>query len=390
MPSIMRGATAIVGVGQTPWYKRGSAADSELKLALRAVVAAADDAGIDPRDIDGFVSWGSEKNSGQNMMSALGTRELRYGALMWIHGGGSAGAIGLAATAIVTGQAHIVVVIRAMAEKGANSRLATAVWQGIEPPHLRVHGMSAPAQGFAMGATRLIEGNGLPREALRDFVLASYYHARRNPNAYGGAIELDAETYESSRCPVEPLHLFDNSRENDAAIALILVSAERAKDYKQKPAYVLSAPMGRYGGKDASAAQDPEGCTTAGFRSVAKRLWAESGYGPGDVDVAQFYANASSAAVNAIIDHGFCTWENVGEFVRFENLIAPNGKPPINTGGGDLADGFIHGAGNNSEAVRQIRGTSANQVPGAKLSLVTGGPNDMFVSTALLASEEAL
>jgi acetyl-CoA acetyltransferase len=390
MPSKMRGATAIVGVGQTPWYKRGSASDPELKLALRAVVAAADDAGIDPRDIDGFVSWGSEKNTGQNMMSALGTRDLRFGALMWTHGGGSAGSIGLAAMAIVTGQADTVVVLRAMAEKGASSRLATAVWQGIDPPHLRVNGMSAPAQGFSMGASRLLEGDGLPREALRAFTLASYYHARRNPQAYGGNIELDEETYESSRCPVEPLHLFDNSRENDAAIALILVSAERAKDYKQKPAYVLSAPMGRFGGQDASAAQDPQGRTTAGFRSVAKRLWAESGYGPGDVDVAQFYSNASSAAVNSIIDHGFCTWENVGEFVRFENLIAPNGGLPINTAGGDLADGFIHGAGNNSEAVRQIRGTSANQVPGAKLSLVTGGPNDSFVSTALLGSEETL
>src|SRR5438067_12981945 len=122
MSSKMRGATAIVGLGQTPWYKRGSAADPELKLALRAVVAAAANAGIDPRDIDGFVSWGSEKNAGQNMMSALGTRDLCFGALMWTHGGGSAGSIGLAATAIVTGQADIVVIIRAMAEKGTSSR----------------------------------------------------------------------------------------------------------------------------------------------------------------------------------------------------------------------------------------------------------------------------
>lgn len=65
--------------------------------------------------------------------------------------------------------------------------------------------------------------------------------------------------------------------------------------------------------------------------------------------MAQFYTNASSAVVNAIIDHGFCTWEDVGEFIRFENLIAPDGRLPINAAGGDLADGFIHGAGNNAE-----------------------------------------
>ena len=100
----------------------------------------------------------------------------------------------------------------------------------------------------------------------------------------------------------------------------------------------------------------------------------------------QVYTNASTAAVNGLIDHGFCTWDDVGEVVRFENLIAPHGGLPVNTAGGDLADGFLHGAGNNIEAVRQIRGTSANQVPDANLSLVTGGPTDYFVSTALLGS----
>jgi len=386
----MRGAAAIVGLGQLPWYKRATAPEPEMKLALRAVVAAAEDAGLDTRDIDGFVSWGSEKNAGQYLMSGLGMRELKYGALMWVHGGGSAGAIGLAASAIATEQAEIVVVIRAMAEKGADSRLMTAVWQGINPPHQRVHGMSAPAQGFAMGASRLLEHDGLPRSALWALVQASYYHASRNPNAYGRQADLDREAYEASRCPVEPLHLFDNSRENDSAIALILVSAERAKDLRQTPAYVLASPMGRFGGNDLGASQGPDGRTTAGFRSVAQRCWQQSGYGPDDVDVAQIYTNASSAAVNAIIDHGFCTWDDVGKLMQFENLIAPDGRLPLNTAGGDLGDGFIHGAGNNAEAVRQIRGTSPNQVPDAKLSLVCGGPNDHFVSTTLLGSEATL
>jgi acetyl-CoA acetyltransferase len=386
----IRGTAAIVGVGQLPWYKRSTAPDPEGKLALMAVVAAADDAGIDPRDIDGFASWGSEKNAGQLLMSGLGMRELKYGALMWTHGGGSAGSIGLAASAIATEQADVVVVIRAMAEKSSETRLMTAVWQGINPPFQRVHGMSAPAQNFALHASRLIDGDGLPRSAMWALVQASYHHASNNPNAYARLAELDFESYERSRCPVEPLHLFDNSRENDCAIALILVAAERAKDFKQKPVYVLSSPMGRYGGRDLSEGQDPDGRTTAGFRSVAARCWRQSGYGPGDVDVAQIYTNASSAAVNAIIDHGFCTWDNVGEFMRFENLIAPDGRLPINTAGGDLADGFIHGAGNNAEAVRQIRGTSPNQVHDVKLSLVCGGPTDHFVSTTLLGSEDTL
>ena len=80
----------------------------------------------------------------------------------------------------------------------------------------------------------------------------------------------------------------------------------------------------------------------------------------------------------------------MGEFVRFENLIAPDGGLPINTAGGDLADGFIHGAGNNAEAVRQIRGTSPNQVPGARVSMVCSGPMVTPVSSSIFGSAEAL
>jgi len=84
-----RGATAIVGSGQTPFYKRGTSPDAEVKLCLRAIVAACEDAGIDPADVDGFVSYGSDHNDGQRLMLGLGTKELRFGGLNWTHGGGS-------------------------------------------------------------------------------------------------------------------------------------------------------------------------------------------------------------------------------------------------------------------------------------------------------------
>jgi acetyl-CoA acetyltransferase len=90
--------------------------------------------------------------------------------------------------------------------------------------------------------------------------------------------------------------------------------------------------------------------------------------------------------VSALIEHGFCTLESAGEFITFDNLIAPNGGLPVNTSGGHLAEGFLHGMSLVNETVRQIRGTSVNQVPGAALSLMTGGPGDPVVSTALLGS----
>lgn len=388
MASKFRGATAVVGIGHTSFYKRGTAPDSELKLCLRAIVAACEDAHINPQDIDGFVSYGSERNDGQRLMPALGTKELRFDALVWSHGGGIPGAVGLAGTAIVAGQADVVVVYRALAEQ-SNMRLRVAVAQNDTAAQYLVNGSDAPAQLCSMRSQRMIEAEGVPRSTMRAMAMASYHHAQKNPWAYGRGVELDEEAYESSRMISEPYHLFDCSRESDGAAAVIVVSADRANDFAQKPAYVLSAPMGAAKGWG-SVEESREPYTSAGFSAVARRLWAESGYGPEDVDVAQIYENFTGPGVAAIIDHGFCTRETAGDFITFENLIAPTGKLPINTAGGNLAEAFLHGMGLVPEAIRQIRGTSVNQVPNAKLSLMTGGPGDTVVSSALFGSEETL
>ncbi|MBN2973359.1 hypothetical protein JW805_15220 [Roseomonas aeriglobus] len=388
MTRSMRGSAAIVGIGQTPYYKRGTSPDAEMKLALRAIVSACDDAGIDPRDVDGFVSYGSEHNTGQKLVPGLGTRELRFGALAWTHGGGIPAAVGIAAAAIHAGQADVVAVYRAMAE-GSNQRLRVAVTQNDTPAQFLVNGIDMVMQRSAMRSRRMIEVDGVPAETLETIARVSYYHAQNNSGAVGHGRMLTHEQYAGSRFISEPYHLFDCSRENDGAAALILVSADRARDLKQKPAYVLSVPMGA--GADGGSREDNhEPYTSVGMIGLAKRMWAESGYGPADVDVAQIYENFTGMAVQSIIDHGFCTAQTAGDFVTFDNLIAPSGSLPINTSGGNIADGFIHGMGSMVEAVRQIRGTSTNQVPGAKLSMMAGGPGDSMTSTGLFGAFETL
>ena len=386
--AIMRGTTAIAGIGETPYHKRGTSGQPALKLALRAIVAACEDAGIEPSEVDGFVSYGSERNDGQRMMPALGTREIRFAALVWTHGGGIPGALGLAASAIVTGQANVVAVYRALSEKGGQ-RLRVDVAQDDTAAQYLVNGLDGPAQMCALRSMRLIEAEGVPARTMRDMALASYYHARRNPRAIGRDTPLDEEGYDQSRWISEPYHLFDCSRESDAGAAVILVSAERAKDLARKPVYLLGAPVGaRRGWGMVEENQNPY--WSAGFQGVAGRLWADTGYGPGDVDVAQIYENMTGMGVSALIEHGFCTLESAGDFITFDNLIAPSGRLPVNTSGGNLAEGFIHGMSLVNEAVRQVRGTSANQVPDAELSLMTGGPGDPLVSTALLGAEATL
>ena len=387
--SRMRGAAAIVGIGQTPYYKRGTSPEPELKLALRAITQAADDAGIDVRDIDGFISYASERSDAAKLMPALGTRECTFTSLVWFHGGGMPATLNIAAAAIMAGQADIVAVYRSMAE-GSSQRLRVIVAQGDTSPQYLVNGLDSPAQILALRAQRLMEHDCVPQSAFYATVRASYYHARNNPMAYGRNVEMSEQVYDNARMISEPYRLFDCSRENDAAACVLVTSAERARDLKQTPAYVLSAPMGTMEGGGALEENWRPYYSTAGQAELAQRLWSESGYGPSDVDVAQIYMNMDSMGIGAMIDHGFFTMEEAGDFCTFDNLIAPAGKLPINTSGGDLAEGFIHGMGLMPEAVRQVRGTSTNQVPGARLSLVTGGPGDLLSSTALLGSEDTL
>ncbi|MEZ0134309.1 MULTISPECIES: thiolase C-terminal domain-containing protein [Novosphingobium] len=385
----MRGAAAIVGIGQTPYYKRGTSPEPELKLALRAITAAAEDAGIDVRDIDGFVSYASERSDAPKLMPALGTRECSFSSLVWFHGGALPATLNLAAMAILSGQAEIVAVYRSMAET-SSQRLRVMVAQNDTSAQYLVNGLDSPAQILALRAQRLMEYHGVPQSALLATTQASYYHAHNNPHAYGRNIEITDEVYANARMISEPYRLFDCSRENDGAACVILVSAERAKDLKQKPAYVLSAPMGTMEGGGALEENWRPYYATAGQKELADRMWRESGYGPKDVDVAQVYMNMNAMGIGSMIDHGFFSFEEAGEFCTLDNLIAPTGRLPINTSGGDLGEGFIHGMGLIPEAVRQIRGTSTNPVPDAKLSLVTGGPGDIMSSTALLGSEETL
>jgi acetyl-CoA acetyltransferase len=385
----LRGATAIVGVGQTPYYKRGTAPEPELSLCLRAIVAACEDAGIAPEDVDGFVSYGADNNSGPRLMTSLGTRDLRFSTLVWNGGGGGIpGALGVAASAVIARQADCVAVYRAMAE-GTGGRLRDAVMQDHVGPQYTANGIDSPAQICALRTQRLLEADGVPHRVLRDLAKASYHHAKRNPLAYGRTTELDDELYDEARWISEPLRLFDCSRENDAGAAVLVVSAARARELHERAAYILSAPMGSARGW-AELEESSSPYSSSGFESVARRLWKESGYGPNDVDVVQVYENFTGPGVAALIDHGFCTPESAGEVLTFENLIAPSGGLPVNTSGGNLAEGFIHGMGLVVEAARQLRGDSPNQVPGASLSLMTGGPGAQLVSSALLGSEATL
>ena len=381
------GTTAVAGVG-IKQYKRGTSPLPERSVLIEAILAACTDAGFDPADVDGFVSYGDDHNEPVRLMSDLGTKELRWSAAVWGGGGGGiAGAIGVAASAILSGQADAVVVFRALVE-GGSGRMSAAVMAHALNDHLLAAGISSPAQVCAIRANRLFEYHGVPEAIVEELVRTAYHHGSRNPEAVSYGYSFDVETLRQSRLIAEPFRLYDCSRENDGAGALLLVSAERARDLAKPPVYLLGCAQGTEAGwGDLIENDNADLYATAGFRPIARRLYAETGMSPADIDVVQLYENFDAQGVMSLIDHGFCNYENATEVIRFENLIAGGGKLPINTSGGNLAQGFIHGIGLPIEAVRQLRGESSNPVVGARTCLLAGGPGAPTVSSAIFANE---
>jgi acetyl-CoA acetyltransferase len=388
----IRGRVAVVGIGESRYYRRGESPDPEFVLALKAILAACEDAGIAPQEIDGFASYANDRNEPARLAAALGVRELRFANMQWGAGGaGGSAAVGNAAAAIVAGLASRVVVFRSLAQ-GQFGRF------GAAPRSARVsgeaaftlpYGLMSPAQMFAMRAQRMMHERGVGREALRAVALASYHHAQRNPRAVMNGRPLTAELYDESRWIAEPFRLYDCCLETDGAAALVLVPADEAKDLRQPPAYLLGVAQGA-GHRDTAPVHNAPEYGTACFRTVAPRLYEMARVAPADVDVVQSYENFTPGVIMALVEHGLCDWQEANEFFRFENLIAPQGRLPLNTSGGNLAEAYTHGFELQIEAIRQVRGTSTSQVPGANVALVTSGPMIAPTSSMLVGTVEAL
>jgi acetyl-CoA acetyltransferase len=384
----IRGRVAIVGIGETTYYKHGRAPESEFALALRAILRACEDAGIDPRQVDGFASYSNDRNDPSRLAAALGLPELRFSNMQWGGGGGGgSAAVGNAAAAVAAGYADCVVVFRALAQ-GQFQRFGAAPPGGTVSGEAALtfpYGLISPAQRFAMRVMRFMHDHGVRPEAQRAIALASYYHAQANPRAVMHGRPLTPQAYDASRFIVEPFRLFDCCMENDGAAALVLVSAERARDLRRPPAYLLGVAQGsEY--RNAARGHNAPTYASSSFTTVAPHLWEMAGLGPKDVHVVQSYENFTGGVLMSLVEHGFFAPEEANDFLTVENLIAPGGRLPLNTSGGNLAECYMHGLELQIEAVRQLRGESTSQVPGARVGLVISGPMVTPVSSMLLGT----
>lgn len=389
----LRGKVAIAGIGETIYYKHGASPDAEFKLALQAIIAACQDAGIDPADIDGFASYGDDRSDGPRLAAALGIKQLRFSNMHWGGGGGGVGAaVANAAAAVHSGTANCVVAFRSLAQ-GQFTRYGLshlgAMAQG-DNAFLAPYGLISPAQKFAMKITRFMTEHGIKHEALRAIAMASYHHAQSNPRAVMYGRPLTEATYDASRWIIEPFHrLFDCCQENDGAGAVLVVPADQAKDLAHKPVYLLGAAQGGHHRSAAPVHNAPD-YASAHFKTVAENMWSMAKLGPQEVDVVQAYENFTGGVLLSLVEHGFVEPASANEALVLDNLLFSNGRMPMNTSGGNLAECYMHGLEMVNEAVRQLRGTAINQVGGAEVVAVLGGPMVTPVSSLVLGTAATL
>jgi acetyl-CoA acetyltransferase len=365
------GRAAIVGIGATEFSK--DSGRSELRLAVEAVRAALDDAGLTPADVDGLVTFTMDTSPEITVAQACGMGELSFFSRVHYGGGAACATVQQAALAIAAGVAEVVVCYRAFNERsgrrfGSGVRHREPSAEGTALGWVMPFGLLTPASWVAMAAQRYLFTYGLtPEEAFGPVAVTARRHAAANPAAYFHRRPITLADHAASRWIAEPLRLLDCCQETDGGQALVVTSVERARDLAQPPAVVAAAAQG------AGRAQEQ---MTSFYRDdltglpetavVARQLWRASGLAPADIDVGILYDHFTPFVLMQLEEFGFCAPGEAAAFVAAERL-------PLNTHGGQLGEAYLHGMNGVAEAVRQLRGTSVNQVPGAERALVTAG-----------------
>ncbi|MEV4936743.1 lipid-transfer protein [Streptomyces zaomyceticus] len=364
------GRAAVVGIGATEFSK--DSGRSELSLAVEAVRAALDDAGLAPADVDGMVTFTMDTNPEITVAQASGIGELSFFSRVHYGGGAACATVQQAALAVAAGVAEVVVCYRAFNERSGR-RFGSGVQQrepsaeGAALGWQLPFGLLTPASWVAMIAQRYLHTYGLTPDAFGHVAVTDRRHAARNPAAYFHGKPITLADHAASRWIVEPLRLLDCCQETDGGQAIVVTSVERARDLRRPPAVILAAAQGAGRKQEAMTSfyrDELTGLPEMGV--VARQLWRTSGLAPSDIDVGILYDHFTPFVLMQLEEFGFCGPGEAADFVAADAL-------PLNTHGGQLGEAYLHGMNGIAEAVRQLRGTSVNQIPGAERTLVTAG-----------------
>jgi acetyl-CoA acetyltransferase len=380
-------AAAVVGIGATEFSKESGR--SEMRLAVEACEAAIADAGLQPSQIDGWVTYSAETNPEIEIAKNLGAGEMTFFSRIHHGGGAACGVIQQAVLAVNAGVADYVVCYRAFNERsgrrfgtGVQDRTVQATAESAHFSWYAPFGLLTPAQWVAMFARRYMHEYGATTEAFGAIAVADRKHAATNPKAHFYGRPITMEDHETSRWIVDPLRLLDCCQESDGAQAIVVTTPERAEDLPNPPVLIRAS---------AQAAGDHQEMMTSYYRPsitglpemglCARQLYNTTGLGPSDFQTAIIYDHFTPLALPQLEEFGFCARGEAKDFVANGNIELGGGLP-INTNGGQLGEAYIHGMNGIAEGVRQVRGTSVNQVPNVEHVLVTAGT--MVPTSALI------
>lgn len=372
----MRGRAAIAGIGATEFSS--DSGRSELQLAAEAVRAAIDDAGLTPADVDGLVTFTMDTSPEIDVARSVGIGDLTFFSRVHYGGGAACATVHQAAMAVATGAAEVVVCYRAFNERsgrrfGAGRTRWEPTAEGVAFSWYTPFGLVTPAAWVAMAAQRYLHAYGATSADLGQVSVAARAHAAKNPAArfFGQPITID--DHQASRWVVEPLRLLDCCQETDGGQAVVVTTLERARDLPHPPAVVVAAAQAAAAAQEQMTSfQRADLTTLPEVGLVAEQLWRQAGIGPDDVQTAVIYDHFTPFVLVQLEEFGFCGRGEAKDLVAGGG-IQLGGRLPVNTHGGQLGEAYLHGMNGVAEAVRQVRGTSVNQVDRVEHVLVTAG-----------------
>jgi acetyl-CoA acetyltransferase len=376
MDSRIRDTTAIAGMGQTEFSK--AAGRSETQLAAEAIVAALGDAGLTTSDVDGLVSYTIDPVEETELVRTLGIQEIGFSSRVPYGGGGSQGVLLHAATAVAAGIADVVVVYRAIKARsgerfgraavggrGASSHSGSTAMQWCTP-----YGVLTPASWMSLNSVRYMHAYGVSSEDFGRAVVQFRDYAANNPNAHFYQKPITLDDHQGSRWIAEPaIRLFDCCQETDGSVALVVTSAERALGSDRPVLIGAVANAALFEEEIASNHYANDIAVMDGCAAMAKKLFGNYGFERSDIDVAMIYDAFTPMFLMQLEALGFCGPGEAKDFIADGNL-GLQGSLPCNTNGGLIGEGYIHGLNLTAEAVRQLRGTSPNQLVDPEIALV--------------------
>ena len=359
----LRNKYAVVGVGETS-YTRGGDPMTTRAMATIALRNAMQDAGLKPSEVDGMLSY----SSGDSTFSPFiaGDLGIRLNFYMDVFGGGSSteALVGIAIGIIEAGMCESVAIFRSMNGYsrvrigGTGARSAVPIV--AEQVHHRTYGWQSAGQMFAPSFMRHMYDYGTTPEQVAHVKVAHSQHASNNPKAlYKQRVTVDDVV--NSRMICKPLHLLDCCVETDNATAIIVTSAERARDLKQTPV-LISGVVGRVSKPRVDMHYQHGPISTVAGAYGRDRLWRNAGVGPEDIDVTGSYDAFTFTTMLQLEDYGYCKKGEGGDYVSNGTTFL-GGRRPNNTSGGHLCEGYTHGIAMVAENVRQLRREADDSCP---------------------------